>query len=346
MSNPPKTAARNYHFHACLSDDALRELLNKLGLGTDILALSGALYRTCGSTRIFWVVTEQAKPGNHAVILDEIGYLSHQATVISYLEFGIQWNDLISCHPWLHTAHTIEVQLYGEGDPNAGENTSATEHTLVSTQFIVSLADNPEAIKLSSNTKRNIKKTASQCTVAQMDTEESINKYIALVSQSDARRDALGRKNAPHQHEGLRQSIKAGCARLYFAQCGDEIVSALRIDMLGDRAYYIMGGSSPQGFSMGASAFLIYSLMQSLHKLHFKTLTLGLANTDGLKQFKIGLGAYPIKSTRLTLPTQRPTTGLPLAFMMKLVLLLDRRLAGLTPIATYIANKLLRQSTD
>lgn len=346
MSNPPQATARNYRFQACLSGDALRNLLNKLGLGTDILALSGAPYRTCATARIFWLVTDLANPATYGVILDEIGYMSHQVTVISYLKFGIQWNDLIGHCPWLHTARSVVVQLYGEGELHADDITGTTEHTLGSTQFIVNLADNPDTLKLSTNTKRNIKKTAGQCTVLQMDSEESIDKYIALVSQSDARRDTLGRKNSPHQHEGLRQSIKAGCTSLYFAQCGDEIASALRVDMFGDRAYYIMGGSSPQGFSIGASAFLIYSVMQSLYKSHFKSLTLGLANTDGLKQFKIGLGAYPIKSTRFTLPTRHATIGTPLAFMMKLVLLLDRRLAGLSPIATFFTNKLLRQNTN
>jgi lipid II:glycine glycyltransferase (peptidoglycan interpeptide bridge formation enzyme) len=83
-------------------------------------------------------------------------------------------------------------------------------------------------------------------------------------------------------------------------------LSAIRVNYFGNHAYYDMGGSSQEGYRTGASPFLIHEVAKELKRRGFLTFTLGVANRDGLKKFKEGLGADPVTLIRYYL--NRPIT--------------------------------------
>lgn len=296
------TTNLNFSYRLCLGDEALQKGLNKLGLGTDTISLSIAPFRACDSDRMYWLAVSTVQPDSFALILDEIGYFSHQITLITDSESHDAWRNCVMSHFWLRTGKLIEVQLYGESAiksvPHIPENIEIQR----SEQFILDFAKWSATDHLSNNMQRNFKKASKACNVVEVNSAEGISDYIQLVCSSDERRANLGQNNAKHNHDGLCSSVTHGCSSLYFAKCDGLSVSAARINRVTDRAYYVMGGTSAHGFSIGASPFLLISVATKLKSMGFKSLTLGLANSIGLKNFKLGLGAYPVQTVRYSLP--------------------------------------------
>jgi len=289
-------------YRLCLGDDALYKELNRLGLGTDTLALSIAPFRACNSDRMYWLALTPDQPNRFALILNEIGFLSHQVTLITSAESQDAWRACVMSHPWLRTGKHIEMQLYGEGVTTTANSISENSGIQQSAQFILDFSRWSADKSLSTNMQRNFKKASKVCSVVEINSEQGVSDYVQLVHSSDERRASLGQKNAKHSHDGLRSSVMHGCSSLYFAQCDGVNVSSLRVNKLADRAYYVMGGTSAHGFSIGASPFLLISVANKLKSMGFRSLTLGLANSDGLKNFKLGLGAHPIQTVRYSLP--------------------------------------------
>lgn len=309
-----------FNYHICVNIYSLCALLNKHALGTGVLALSIKPFQTCSSARLFWVVTNKSNSMVYALIVDEIGAFSHQVTAILFDKFSSEINSIIHDNGWLKSARSIEVQIYGADEGQAISDFLNIPDSSASTQFIADLLEGAAQNNLSKNARRNIKKASSECTVIKSESKEAIDIYINLVSSSDVRRSNMGRINARHQHADLSKQIELGCAQLYFAQCGEDLVSAVRVSIIEDRAYYIMGGSSTYGFSIGASAFLLYSVMQNLRSIKVRSLTMGLANTEGLKNFKLGLGAKPIGTIRYNLPVSRNRLFIPFLLITKIYL--------------------------
>lgn len=329
-------------YRLCLGDDALYRELNRLGLGTDTLALSIAPFRACNSDRMYWLALAPDQPNRFALILNEIGYLSHQVTLITSAESQDAWRACVMSHPWLRTGKHIEIQLYGEDVTANASSISENSGIQQSTQFILDFSRWDSDKSLSTNMQRNLKKAAKQCDVVEINSEQGVSDYVQLVHSSDERRASLGQKNAKHSHDGLRSSVMHGCSSLYFAQCDGVNVSSVRINKVADRAYYVMGGTSAHGFSIGASPFLLISVANKLKAIGFKSLTLGLANSDGLKSFKLGLGAYPVQTLRYPLPSSPMGTWsilLP-AFKLALVIIRIKRFLGA------LVRKLYRYSSE
>lgn len=291
-----------YVYRLCLGDDALYKELNRLGLGTETLAFSIAPFRACDSDRMYWLVLTPDQPNRFALILNEIGFLSHQVTLITGPESQDAWRNCVMSHLWLRTGKVIEIQLYGESVTKTVNSLPESLDTQQSTQFILDFSRWNADKNLSTNMQRNFKKAAKLCDVVEINSEQGVSDYVQLVRSSDERRASLGQNNAMHNHDGLRSSVMHGCSSLFFAQCDGVNVSSVRINKVADRAYYVMGGTSAHGFSIGASPFLLISVANKLKSMGFKSLTLGLANSDGLKNFKLGLGAYPIQTVRYSLP--------------------------------------------
>lgn len=298
MNNP----GARYEYRLCLGDAALSRELDRLGLGTETLALSIAPYRACDSDRMYWLAIAPDQPNRFALILNEIGFLSHQVTLISRAESKDAWRSCVMTHPWLRTGKVVEIQLYGDDVTETVSQLPENSGVQQSTQFILDFSRWCADKSLSTNMQRNFKKASKVCSVVEINSEQGVSDYVQLVHSSDERRASLGQKNAKHSHDGMRSSVMHGCSSLYFAQCDGVNVSSVRVNKVADRAYYVMGGTSAHGFSIGASPFLLISVANKLKSMGFKSLTLGLANSDGLKNFKLGLGAYPIQTVRYSLP--------------------------------------------
>jgi lipid II:glycine glycyltransferase (peptidoglycan interpeptide bridge formation enzyme) len=82
-------------------------------------------------------------------------------------------------------------------------------------------------------------------------------------------------------------------ATLFQAQLGDQIISSNLVFFQGKNAYYYDGGSSPEGMSLGASHFLMHTIINKLHADGYRNLNLGIARAgnDGLIRFKEGFAA-------------------------------------------------------
>ena len=94
-------------------------------------------------------------------------------------------------------------------------------------------------------------------------------------------------------------------ARLYQAVLNNDVVSSNLIFFMGKFAFYDSGGSNSDGMSVGASHFLMSSIIDELRKDGVRSLNLsvGTANRPGLARFKEGFGADRYEYETLELDT-------------------------------------------
>lgn len=265
--------------------------MDRHGFGTEILGLIGTPFVACSKTAIFWHIYEEADKTNFAIAINEIGVRNSKLKVIITPggKSTDYWRNIVVGHPLLKLCEEVNFVSFPMDSSNIVDSGINPGH-IQSENFILDTAPIKHE-NLSSNTKRNITKAAKSCVICTLPSDEAISKYIEMVNYSDARRATQGIKNAKHQHQIVKSAIKCGYSRLYFTRCGETITSAVFIGVIYDRAYYLMGGTSPEGMAIGASPFLLLRVAEQLEKEGIKSLTLGLSNRESLKKFKFGLGA-------------------------------------------------------
>lgn len=281
----------------CLDRFCLVSMLRSLG-GTGVLALSAAPFRSLGRDVAYWVLHDGNQPSRHALVVDEVGYLSHQLTIVAEFTPHGGWADWLAQDSWFRSARNIDVQLYGEA---AAQEEVAAVKCIQSTQYIICLREWDGEKCLSRNAIRNIAKAAKYCAPILNNSVAGVSDYFSLVGSSDGRRAAKGQTSDRHYSNDIWGSIKDGSSRLYFARVNQKNVSAVRVSAVGDRAYYMMGGASEEGFALGASHYLLVHVATELKQLGFESLTLGVANSEGLIRFKQGLGGRAIMTKRFQL---------------------------------------------
>lgn len=305
------------HFKAFLSPHKLGLFLDRHGFGTEILGLIGTPFVACSKTAIFWHIYEEAVKTNFVIAINEIGIRGSELKVIIAPDgkSADYWRNIVASHPLLKLCEKITFVSFPTGSSNIDDSGTHPGH-IQAEQFILDTAPIKRE-SLSSNTKRNIKKAAKSCAICVLPPDEAISKYIEMVNYSDERRAAQGIKNAKHQHQAVKTAIKSGYSRLYFAHYGETIASAVLIGIIHDRAYYLMGGTSPDGMSIGAAPFLLFRVAEQLEKEGVKSLTLGLANRESLKRFKYGLGARSLVVQQTFLNQYAPLGSRAIHFLLK-----------------------------
>ena len=146
-------------------------------------------------------------------------------------------------------------------------------------EFRIPLQDEPDDIfsRFSSHHRRKVRKAGrSELRVAQSDDVAALR---SLQRGSQARRNARGESMHLGGDEpvinAMRKMLATGLARLYLAELDDEFVSGALVSWYRNRAYYVFGGSSPDGFRMNAPALVFWRMICD-------------AKDDGLAEFNLG----------------------------------------------------------
>lgn len=96
---------------------------------------------------------------------------------------------------------------------------------------------------------------------------------------------------------------------IFAAEAGNICLSAIRIGWAGRRGYHLMGGSSPEGYRLGAAVWLHWRVMAALVQAGITTYNLGGAPAEapevnhpahGLHRFKSGFGSKMVAGQGFT----------------------------------------------
>ena len=162
-------------------------------------------------------------------------------------------------------------------------------------EFVLALAADGRPLQLSSNHRRSVRKALrAGITIRQKTDTSACEAHARLIGASLSRRKNRGEQvslgsGAPRFHRFL----EAGAGVIYQACEGDQVLSSILILLAERGAYYHSAGTSEEGMSKGASAFLINELATRLSADGFTTFNLGGADEgqDGLARFKLGFGS-------------------------------------------------------
>jgi hypothetical protein len=150
---------------------------------------------------------------------------------------------------------------------------------------------------LSSNHKRNIKKArAAELTMRRTRGSESCRDHVRLMQHSIDRRIGRG-ENAVINDDIAEYTayLESGAGELFQAVRNDVTLSSVLVLRSESGAYYQSAGTTPEGFEVGASHFLIHSISTVLKQDKFTVFNLGGADIDSsLARFKSGFGTTVI----------------------------------------------------
>ncbi|MGH8501152.1 MAG: GNAT family N-acetyltransferase [Gammaproteobacteria bacterium] len=161
--------------------------------------------------------------------------------------------------------------------------------------YVVNLESDSWAQGVSSNHRRNINKARKHGVKIVTSTgSAAIEAHLALIGASLVRRANRGEPtNLASDAEEVKEILSNDAAQLYQATIDGEVVSSKIVFTVGDYAFYDSGGTSEKGMRVGASHFLMFSLMWTLHGQGIKSLNLDVASkaAGGLARYKAEFGA-------------------------------------------------------
>ena len=171
--------------------------------------------------------------------------------------------------------------------------------------YILDLTKDSLYNDISPNHHRNInkaKKNGVLLTLTQPD-EKSILTHLALINLSMQRRSDRGEPTSlATDDSAIKKISQTGAAYIYQATIGEKIFSSKLVFFVNDYAYYHSGGTTEEGMKIGASHFLMYSIVDSLRKKGIKILNLDLASAaaGGLARYKSDFGSEVWKVDRVS----------------------------------------------
>jgi len=169
------------------------------------------------------------------------------------------------------------------------------------TTYVVDLTEiDPDRVP-SKNHRRNVKRArgAGVGRIA-FAADEAIDAHLTLSRASMKRRAERGETiEAAFEHATFRTYLDSGFASLFqVAQGGTPVASDLVV-RIGDAAWYLSGGTSPDGMKLGASHLLMTEVIRNLQEDGCRTLNLGFTETEALARFKTGFGGEAVRVTRI-----------------------------------------------
>ena len=195
-------------------------------------------------------------------------------------------------------------------------------------EFRISLQDEESAIwsRISKHHKRKIRKAGrGDIRIEDVDTEDAIWSLRALQKGSQSRRQARGENMRLGDDEPvvaqMQKLLSQKLGKLFLAKVDDTVVSGALISFYDNRAYYVFGGSSPQGFSLNAPALLFWEVLLACKSIGGEEFNLGgvpaageneNSQAHGLYRFKAGFGGQAERLSDLSAnlrPVISYTTG-------------------------------------
>jgi RimJ/RimL family protein N-acetyltransferase len=166
-------------------------------------------------------------------------------------------------------------------------------------EFVLRLRNNGELTALSHNHRRNIRKAQNAGVFIRRtrDNLDWISEHLALMRKSSDRRIRRG-ESVVINEAGLfeRTLLKAGAAELFQAVRECEVLSSIFVLLSRHAGYYQSAGTSPDGMSIGASHFLVFSVAGMLASEGREIFNLGGAEEgSSLARFKSGFGAGAVE---------------------------------------------------
>ena len=152
---------------------------------------------------------------------------------------------------------------------------------------------------LSSNHRRNITKGERADLSCHMKYDfEACQDHVQMIMHSMRRRQNRGQSvyYEPSAEKSFAY-VQCGAGFIMQAKRDNSLVSSLMILKSSRQAYYISGGTSPEGMQIGAAHFLMWKVIKHLSATGVSTLNLGGVSekdTPGLERFKAGFGSMPI----------------------------------------------------
>ena len=159
---------------------------------------------------------------------------------------------------------------------------------------------------LSSNHRRNIRKASVRKLTSTRSTDlTACREHVRLMSLSHDRRRRRGEViHGGSDVDRLMPLLTCGCGELFQASADREVLSSILVLRASKGAYYQSAGTAPEGMTLGASHFLIYSVMCQLKEDGVRVFNLGGAPVGStLARFKGGFGAAAVSLTSVMLYT-------------------------------------------
>ncbi len=167
------------------------------------------------------------------------------------------------------------------------------------TEWVLQL-NSPEELRFGSNHRRNINKARRLGVTATSTSDCAAATVHGELMAASMRRRALRGERVPVVKPAETHYecafLRSGAARLFQAVLNGSVVSSLLVLQSPTGAYYQSAGTTPEGFEVGASTFLVSEIIKALASEGRNVFNLGGAGpeAEGLRRFKSGFGAKPV----------------------------------------------------
>ena len=166
-------------------------------------------------------------------------------------------------------------------------------------EYHLPMGADPVPLPTSSNLRRNISKAQkSGLVLHRTSSRDATPFHVGLMGSSLERRKERGEHIAGNaQYRYYEDMLAAGAGEFFQAvDASGTVLSSVFFLRSAAAAYYQSAGTSAEGMSLGASAFLIWSAAETLRKEGVTKFCLGGSTLDntGLVRFKSGFGGVEV----------------------------------------------------
>ena len=270
-----------------------------LNNGAPFLELSFVQYKRLVTAEKVWIISYPLGDSSmvHAVgVFGRGRFSSHLGIMLlsPLPEHSSKFWDAILDFAADNRASSIGIEFIGS-DIERLPNLQGVGHRANAFSYVVDLERADPMVTYSSNHKRNIRKAIkSGMAIVRPSEDIALGTHMRLCNESYTRHERAHKAvGPPIRQADLTRYFTSRTAQLYHATLNGAVVSSMLIVTIQDAAFYDTGGTDGQGFKVGASHFLMHSIIEELKEKSVKFLNLGVSTQarKGLTQFKSGFGA-------------------------------------------------------
>ncbi|MDJ0789203.1 MAG: GNAT family N-acetyltransferase [Myxococcota bacterium] len=197
-------------------------------------------------------------------------------------------------------APRVILEALGTGRP-LPEVSGETSRTRTAVYCVdLSGPEDPES-RLGKNHRRNLRRARKEGVARiQQDDAEAVATHARLCRSSFDRREQRGEKILSDTPSATyAAALRSGHGRIHQVGRDGEVLSSNLVIRVADSAYYVSGGTHPDGMKIGSSHLLMLEILEELRADGVRTLNLGYTDTEALARFKVGFGAERVEVERV-----------------------------------------------